>query len=664
MPPQLSILLKALRELGPTQLGLLALYKTGIKIGHYKKQTSGSIPYTTELIRALHPMPSRETLLANLGEAGLKTLLAQADEIVEGHYQQFGGDLVEINLKPPSTAHWAELESAVHLATTDIKFTWEPARFGWAFALGRAWLASGNERYPAAFWRYFEQFQAENPPFLGENWMSAQEVGIRLMAFTWLGQIFVNSEHTTLQRITALSASVAAHAERIPPTLAYARAQNNNHLLSEAAALYTASLALPEHPQATRWNKLGKTWLNWCFTHQIDSTGEYIQHSANYHRLMLQIALWVNAISNPRRERSSRLTPEYMQGYNEPPLEFPQKPWQPSALIRENLALATHWLYCLLDMDSGGAPNLGPNDGAYLFPLTNQPIHDYRPVVQAAARAFLGYSLPPGPWDEMTLWFPEHTQKLKVESATPAELRLLGLYPTTTQPADHTWAYLRTARLRSRPGHADLLHLDLWWRGYNITLDPGTYHYSAPVPWDNPLTAAFYHNTITLDGCDHFSRVSKFLYLDRKDAIKVNAPAGSIAARHYAYAKFGIRHTRTVSAENPNHWQIHDELLNLRGTPHTIRLHWLLPDWNYQVETTNEKIEIRLSSPLGPIALKISILHSTFSIQPSLVRAGETDPLRGWYSPTYAHKLPALSLAVEVQSAEDLTLLSEFIFPF
>ena len=97
----------------------------------------------------------------------------------------------------------------------------------------------------------------------------------------------------------ACARAVADHAARIPPTLVYARAQNNNHLLSEAAGLYTAGLALPDHPQAAHWRELGWKWLNHAFQRQIAADGTYTQHSTNYHRLMLQAALWVHALPAP-----------------------------------------------------------------------------------------------------------------------------------------------------------------------------------------------------------------------------------------------------------------------------------------------------------------------------------------------------------------------------
>ncbi|HAE59640.1 MAG TPA: hypothetical protein DCG54_09090 [Anaerolineae bacterium] len=657
--------LKALRELGPTQVGLLALYKLGLKSGHYRR-SENTQAQTTPFNFPL-PLPEREKLLSSLGAGGLSVLRQAADEIASGQFRAFGGPPVPIQLAPPSPqTHWTKLETRPH--PTDIKHVWEPARFGWAFHLGRAWLATGDEAYPAAFWRYFETFQAENPPFLGENWTSAQEVGLRLIALAWAGAVFRQSEQTTPVRLATLAAAIGLHASRIVPTVVYARAQNNNHLLAEAAALYTAALALPDHPQSASWHQTGQKWLAWCFKHQIDSSGEYIQHSTNYHRLMLQTALWIKLVSGAKkgvryqvsgiRSDSSNLTPDtshLTHSYLTP-------------IVRENLSLAAHWLFCLLDFESGKVPNLGPNDGAYIFPLTNQPIEDYRPVVQAAARAFLGYSLPPGAWDEMSLWFNVENQRLKVEAATPSDLRILGIYPTTLQASEQSWAYLRTIRLRSRPGHADLLNLDLWWHGQNITLDPGTFQYNAPPPWDNPLTSALHHNTVTVDGLDQFTRAGRFLYLDRVDALRVKSASGSISARHYAYSRLGVRHARIVTALTPDHWRIEDELLNLRNKPHTYRLHWLLPDGEYALgewKMVNGEwlMDFSLKLAQGWLKLKITILAiqpSNIKLSTTIARAGDIDPLRGWFSPTYTVKVPALSLAVEVQSAENVGFVSEF----
>jgi hypothetical protein len=667
---RLSNALKALRQLGFIPVTLNALYKFGLASGHYRRAIQPPAPVDGLQLQPLLPLPARDEILAILGEAGRAKLLAEADEIVSGHFRQFGGDPVEINLTPSTPlCHWAEYESHIRPPTSDIKFTWEPARFGWAFTLGRAWYLSGEEKYAEAFWRYFETFTAANPPYWGPNWMSGQEVGLRLMAFTWAGEIFAKAAATTPERLAALAVSTAAHAARIPATLLYARSQNNNHLLTEAAALYTAGLALPDHPQAEKWRKTGQKWLRWCFIHQIDAYGEYVQHSTNYHRLMLQTALWVDVIA--RRAKPD----EAISSPNEGIASLPTVARNDTT--RENLALATHWLLSLLDPVSGQVPNLGANDGALIFPLSIGDFRDFRPVAQAAARAFLGYTLPSGPWDEMALWFglPQTETQLKIPR-----------YPGDHLYAPHSWGYLRAVRLKSRPSHADQLHFDLWWRGLNIAQDAGTYLYNADPPWDNQLTSTLAHNTVSVDGLEQMTRVSRFLYLDWADAsskrhFETNADyLQQNSARTYAYAKVNVRHERLVTVFSDEHWRVEDELLNVvmpgqAPSAHVYRLHWLLLDWEWVIESREERaekceqgVEIRLKSPLGWVELAISADQPIKRV--GVVRAGElihgdglTSPVFGWVSPTYSVKIPALSLAVEVQSTESVKFATEFEFP-
>lgn len=659
MKNRILIALKALRQLGFTPPALNALYRFGLLSGHYKRAIRPPAPVPGLQLRPLLPLPLRDEVLAVLGRAGLLALLAEADEIVAGKVRLFGAEPVDLQLAPPAPlAHWTDYETRKispftnslipNFPTPDVKFIWEPARFGWAFTLGRAWHVSGDEKYAAAFWRAFEIFAQANPAYLGPNWMSAQEVGLRLMAFVWAAQVFAAAPSSTPARQAALAAAVAAHAARIPGTLVYARAQNNNHLLSEAVAIYTAGLALPEHPAANTWRETGRKWLVWCFAHQIDSFGEYIQHSANYHRLMLQLALWVRGVSGVRDQvpGESNLTPDTLL-------------LTPTA--RENLALATHWLFSLLDPSTGGTPNLGANDGAQILPLSSCAFSDHRPVAQAAGRAFLGHALPPGPWDELGLWLGVPTLE-----ANPA----LAQYPGDHIYADHSWGYLRALKLKSRPSHADQLHFDLWWRGLNLAQDAGTYLYNADPPWDNRLTTTLVHNTVSVDGLEQMTRAGRFLYLDWAEAgARRHFETGAlylqrISAWTSAYARLGVRHERRVSVFAGERWLVEDELLNSGGAMHVYRLHWLLPDWEYALDGAS----LRLRSPHGWLDLAVSADRPLKQI--GLIRAGQWlqgsgqfSPTFGWASPTYAHKMPALSLAIEVESDQNVKFTSEFRFP-
>ncbi len=642
-PSKIDIAFKYLQQVGLTQAALFALYRLGLKTGHYRRVGSRRVETSYQLSTNLFSLPDRDQLVQTLSEDGQRALLAQADEIVAGKFRMFGGEPVKLKLTFGQTLHhWTAYETQrvsipdSQFPIRDIKFIWEPARFGWAYTLGRAYYLNQNEAYAEAFWKYFEQFTTTNPPYLGPHWMNGQEVAIRLMALVWAGQVFETAAASSAERSVHLAQSVAAHASRIPPTLVYARSQNNNHLVTEAAGLYTAGLALPDHPDAPKWRALGWRWLNWAFRHQISSYGEYIQHSTNYHRVMLQSALWVDAIKD---------------------VDWPR-------LTQQSLGRATHWLFSLLDPASGRTPNLGANDGALILPLAMTPFNDFRPTVQAAARAFLRFQMPGGVWDEMSLWLGLDEHEKAYESS---------LYLADHLRGPDSWAYLRATQFPSRLGHMDQLHLDLWWRGLNVAQDAGTYLYNADPLWDNPLVTSRVHNTVTVDGRDQMTRGGRFMTLDwfpaySKSVVPIDESVlGQVTGYHNGYP--GVRHERTVTVYVDERWIIEDKLIS--DEPHTYRLHWLLPDWEWKVENREQGVEISLNSPQGKVVLvlqtepQLSNLHSLLS----LIRAGkvvygarDAQLFEGWFSPTYGTKIPALSLAFEVQSDQTMKFTTEFIF--
>jgi hypothetical protein len=334
-------------------------------------------------------------------------------------------------------------------------------------------------------------------------------------------------------------------------------------------------------------------------------------------------------------------------------------------LTLQSLGRATHWLFSLLDPASGRTPNLGANDGALILPLSVTPFNDFRPTVQAAARAFLRFQMPGGVWDEMSLWLGLDEHEKAYESS---------LYLADHLRGPDSWAYLRATQFSSRLGHMDQLHLDLWWRGLNVAQDAGTYLYNADPPWDNPLVSTRVHNTVTVDDQDQMTRGGRFMTLDwfpaySKSVVPIDETVlGQVMTYHNGYP--GVHHERMVRVYTDERWVIEDELTS--DELHTYRLHWLLPDWEWKTENGNLEFGIRLKSPFGWIVLRI-LATPQFPANDSritlirtgerLTGAGEVLPFEGWFSPTYGTKIPALSLAFEVQSEQTMKFTTEFIFP-
>ena len=387
--------------------------------------------------------------------------------------------------------------------------------------------------------------------------------------------------------------------------------------------------------------------MNHALQSQISADGTYCQHSTNYHRLMLQAALLADCFARGEGRE-----------------------W-PSETVSK-LYAAVGWLYQQIDLLSGQTPNLGHNDGAHILPLASGGYADYRPTLQASARAFAGGGLlEPGVWDEYALWLglPEP------ESAPVLEmLAVETLAAPRLSAADGSgWASLRAVHYISRPAHADPLHVEIWQDGINLVKDAGTYRYSAPPPWENALASALVHNTLTVDGQEPMTRAGKFLWLDWVKSTRLKEDDDCIEAQQDGYRKLGVLHRRRL-ARAARGWEVNDSLLPAPGTvsdaPHEITLHWLLADWPFTLEGENA---VRLDGP--GLRLRVAFasprLAGASGISLQVIRAGEVlagmtpeQPVEifGWHSPTYNLRLPALSLRWTVRSSIPVELVTGFHF--
>ena len=266
---RIKLAIKAFHQLGPNYMGLYARYQLGLQTGHYERILNSSLKKLEKFTRSEHlsfqsclsGLPDRSILIEQIGYQ-VDQLYKEADEIAVGNFRCFGSQPIPLELSlPQPLENWTKYENRNKLnQDKDIKFIWEPGRFGWACKLAMAYHISKDERYAATFWRLTDQFFLSNPPYLGPHWSSGQEVSIRLIALVFAIHLFTQSSHTTSERLDNFAKTITIHAERIPATLVYARSQNNNHLITEALGLYTTSAILPKHPMASKWHNLGWKW--------------------------------------------------------------------------------------------------------------------------------------------------------------------------------------------------------------------------------------------------------------------------------------------------------------------------------------------------------------------------------------------------------------------
>lgn len=663
----LRLRLTAARELGLATLFHYARFQIGLATGWIRSRTPVEGLDQSSLTRWLgRDVPSdpkgyvayrrREGaprfFIGFGGEApasdGAGATTQEADEILSGAFRLFGKDPIPMGMPPDWFAYPPPLQDLPRLEIRDhwsrvpldapgmdVRLLWELSRFGWVFPLTSAFRRTGDVRFAEGCWTLIDDWRRRNPPNQGVHWASGQEVGLRILALTAAIETFGSAWAHDPPRLALAAAMVASHASRIPPTVAYAQAQGNNHLLSEGAGLLTAGLMFPEFRRSRAWARMGRDLLENGFRRQTFDDGGYVQHSVNYHALALELGLW-----------SARLA------------ELNHQPLTEGS--RSRLAALADGLSAQVEPTSGRAPSFGPDDGSRLLLVGPQAPSDRRPVLEAAARAFAGVSWFPGE-DQGTVarWLGLGSAPTS-EVHPPSSLPIAGLHFLRNSK---TRAVLRCVRFRGRPGHSDQLHVDLWRGSENVVIDPGSYLYNGPAPWSNALSAAAVHNGPVVDGQEPMHRAGRFLW--------AGLSRGSAEAEHQGsyrvlrsvqdgYRRLGVRVERAVATAGESVWVVQDRISGEGQRRMTVG--WTLPDgvWEWFGEA------LSLATEGGPMRIE----WDGQGLQSGLVRAGvwlSGDELEGpvelwgWRSPHYGALAPCLRLVFAVEGRLPLRMTTRFL---
>ncbi|MGI9499745.1 MAG: heparinase II/III domain-containing protein, partial [Geminicoccaceae bacterium] len=422
--------------------------------------------------------------------------------------------------------HWSEIPDFVRPGR-DIKAIWELSRFDWVLKLALAARDGRSDAPVARLNALIRDWQRHNPPFLGPNWKCGQEATIRmlqtLLAAALLDQDGLDPDEAPSE---ALKAFVEIHAKRIAATIQYALAQDNNHSISEATGLFIAGAWLARHDTAARrprsWQERGRNQLERLAVRLFAEDGSFSQYSITYHRFVIDML----AQAEWWRRR----------------LELPEF----SETFLTRVRAGTRWLYDLTDPETGDGPNVGSNDGARLFALSDSDYRDFRPSVQFAMKLFEDQvPYPEGKHDQQLICLglaPEPRRPLERSSRVMADggFVLMIPHPGESVPrgghaspnddvppggsvpregsvsrgdnVSKTWASVRFPSFAFRPAHADALHVDLWVEGVNLLRDSGSFSYN-PAPGASPdLRATAAHNTIEFDDRDQMPRLGRFLF--------------------------------------------------------------------------------------------------------------------------------------------------------
>jgi len=452
--------------------------------------------------------------------------------------------------------HWADINEYSQKAG-DIKYVWEKSRFSYLYDIIR-YDYHFEEDCSAQVFNDILSWIKNNPVNCGPNYQSSQEIALRVLNWIFALHYYRNSPALTNEVFDKMQYAIYWQLHHIYNNIQFSRiAVRNNHAITETLTLYLAGLLFPSLPGAAQWKKRGKAWFEKEIAYQIYEDGTYLQFSMNYHRIVVQLLTWGITLAEKNNEKFA-------------------------PVVYERARKSVEFLRTCMVAQNGWLPNYGANDGALFFKLNDAHYRDYRPQLQALARA-LNMNIGLQNADEDVNWYGlPAIGKNEWQPADGIHSFNTGGYYIIREP--DTLTFIRCGKHKDRPSQADNLHLDIWYKGENILTDAGSYKYNTGDATMRYFSGTASHNTVMLDNKDQMLKGGRFIwyYWSQARAAVLQDEASSYifkgAVSVFRHVRKGIVHSRTViKQKGVPAWEIKDEVIKLPKSARLKQL-WHVPE--------------------------------------------------------------------------------------
>lgn len=578
----------------------------------------------------------------------LERLRAEADDIAANRLSffnlcsQFLGDPIDWHRD-----HWLQKSAPVSYAPAidyrdtreagDCKLVWEPNRHHQFVVLARAWRATGERRYADAVLAQLDSWLRANPFGAGMNWRSSLELGIRLINWVWALDLVRDAGPIEADLRRRLLESVYLHCWT--NARSYSRgSSSNNHLIGEAAGVYVATAYFPDMPGAARWRREARAILIRELLRQSYPSGCTREHAIGYQMFVLEFYVACGLVGRWSGE------------------EFPPEYWQ---RVEQMIAF-------LGEMLEGGdtLPFFGDADDGCVLNLGRSP-RDPRDLLSIGAVLFErgDFKAAAGALREPAWWLFGAAGAQAHASLTPPPPA-----PLPSRAYADAGYYLLQCGTRGGPdrisalfdcgehglgsiaahGHADALGFALRAYGTDVFVDPGTYDYFTYPAWRSYFRSTRAHNTVEIDGVDQSTMLGPFMWGQRATSrcLEWQAAGGTVTVRgeHDGYARLPspALHRRTLRLDAARRTLgIEDEIIS--DGAHQVALHFHLAE------------HCELEPPVGQrCVIRVGTQRVTLTVDPSLELAilpSSEDPIQGWVSRGYHHKVAAPLLVARGRSS-------------
>ena len=575
---------------------------------------------------------------SRVSEEAKAAVLASADRLLRGEWEVLGvirNDLVKPDwFRDPVTGRRSSpdryafrVDHRSEEQVGNVKQVWEISRLQHLTLLATAWFLSHDEKYATRVADHLRSWWQQNPFLSGVHWTSGIELGVRLISLAWIRRLLddwpgisdlFERDALALRQIHWHQQYLAAFSSR--------GSSANNHVIAEAAGQLVASCAFPWFPQSERWRRKSAHLLERELIRNTFPSGIGRELASDYQCFVAELGLLAAVESEVSGHPLNAVT------------------WERLCAMADSAA-------ALVDARLR-PPRQGDSDEGRAL-LLDAPTPNRWPSLLALADVLVG---------RLDWWpRPPADARSSIVGALAGTKHQIGGRPARrpSRFPDAGTTLLRTngeneiwCRCDGGPhgflsiaahAHADALSVEVRYAGVDILADPGTYCYHGERAWRSYFRSTIAHNTAELGGRSQSSEGGPFMWVRHARAREVEViDDGDIArwtAEHDGYASLDppALHRRSVLLDRAS--RSIDIIDEIEGGSHDIRLAFHLgPD--VQVDFDGSYAVLGWPTASAPGAARLELPSG---LRWSLHR-GDSDPILGWYSPGFGHRVPSFSL--------------------
>lgn len=515
----------------------------------------------------------------------------------------------------------------------DVKHLWELSRHQHVTVLAAAYRFTGDTRYAERVGAQLRSWWSANPPLCGVNWSSGIELGIRLIAWTWIRRLLADWSETAdlFEQNREFQHQLFAHQDYLARLPSHGSSANN-HRIAEAAGQFVAGCAFPIFSQSQSWRDEATRTLQHEIPAQTFPCGLNRELATDYHGFVLELGL-VAATEGERAGQSL------------------------GSEVWETLRRMTDAMAAVMDC-CGRPPRQGDADDSRAL-LLDAPTFDRWASLLATGKVLFGAcswwptvvhaDARTGLWTSSVIVPALPHSRPAVRPALFEEAGI-AILRDRAGGRDEIWCrcdhgphgYLAIAA----HAHADALSLEVRYGGRDILADPGTCCYDSDPRLRDYFRSTRAHNTIEVANSDQSLSGGTFLWTRHARAVLDHVeeldggPVMRWSASHDGYSRLRppAIHRRILSFERERRRLVVVDVLEGRGR-HPLRLMFHLGPG---VRCRQADSVTQLTWNDGPVAHRASLFLPQ-ALHWRMV-CGQTDPLLGWYSMRFGQREPAVVL--------------------